>query len=74
MPNELRNQAARIEIEDGQSAGAVLLVDERWRRRPVGIAAPPNAAGSAAAQREPFTSNARWRRSPRSGAVTRPIC
>ncbi len=45
MPNELRNQAARVEVEDGQSAGAVLLVDERWRRRPVGIAAPPNPGG-----------------------------
>jgi Domain of unknown function (DUF4159)/Aerotolerance regulator N-terminal len=45
MPNELRNQTTRIEVEDGQSAGTVLLVDERWRRRPVGIAAPPNADG-----------------------------
>jgi hypothetical protein len=45
MPNELRNQTTRIEVEDGQSAGAVLLVDERWRRRPIGIAAPPNAEG-----------------------------
>jgi hypothetical protein len=45
MPSELRNRAARIEIEGDQSAGSVLLVDERWRRRPVGIAAPPNAGG-----------------------------
>jgi hypothetical protein len=45
MPNELRNEATRIEIEGGQSAGSVVLVDERWRRRPVGIAAPVNAAG-----------------------------
>ncbi len=45
MPNELRNQAARIEIEGAQSAGAVVLVDERWRRRPVGIAAAANAGG-----------------------------
>jgi Domain of unknown function (DUF4159)/Aerotolerance regulator N-terminal len=45
MPNELRNQTTRIEVEDGQSAGAVLLVDERWRRRPVGVAAPPSASG-----------------------------
>ena len=45
MPNELRNQAARIEVEGAQSAGAVVLVDERWRRRPVGIAAAANAAG-----------------------------
>ncbi len=45
MPNELRNQTARIEIEGQQSAGAVVLVDERWRRRPVGIAAATNADG-----------------------------
>jgi len=42
MPSELRNRAARIEIEGEQSAGSVLLVDERWRRRPVGIAAATN--------------------------------
>jgi len=45
MPTELRNRLARIEIEGDQSAGAVLLTDERWRRRPVGIAVPPNTAG-----------------------------
>ena len=32
----------RIDIEGDQSAGATLLVDERWRRRPVGIAASAN--------------------------------
>jgi hypothetical protein len=37
MPGELRNQATRAEIEGSASAGAVLLLDERWRRRPVGI-------------------------------------
>ena len=35
----------RIEIEGDQSAGSVLLIDERWRRRPVGIVAAPNAKG-----------------------------
>jgi hypothetical protein len=45
MPSELRNQATRIEIEDAQSAGAVLLVDERWRRRPVGIVGSANGSG-----------------------------
>jgi uncharacterized protein DUF4159/aerotolerance regulator-like protein len=45
MPAELRNRVTRIEIEGEESAGAVLLVDERWRRRPVGIAAAPNLAG-----------------------------
>jgi Domain of unknown function (DUF4159)/Aerotolerance regulator N-terminal len=45
LPTELRNRVARIEIEGEDSAGAVLLVDERWRRRPVGIAAASNTAG-----------------------------
>jgi hypothetical protein len=39
MPSELRNRAAAIEIEGETSAGAVLLLDERWRRRPVGVVA-----------------------------------
>jgi hypothetical protein len=37
VPLELRNRATRLEIEGGQSAGSVFLLDERWRRRPVGI-------------------------------------
>ena len=45
MPGELRNRMTRIEIEGDQSAGSVLLIDERWRRRPVGIVAAPNAKG-----------------------------
>ncbi|HEX5454678.1 MAG TPA: DUF4159 domain-containing protein, partial [Stellaceae bacterium] len=43
MPTELRNRVARIEIEGEQSAGGVLLIDERWRRRPVGIATSRSA-------------------------------
>ncbi len=42
MPSELRNRITRIDIEGENSAGGTLLVDERWRRRPVGIAASPN--------------------------------
>jgi hypothetical protein len=45
MPAELRNRMSRIEIEGNESAGAVLLTDERWRRRPVGIAVAANAGG-----------------------------
>ena len=41
MPVELRNRATSILIEGETSAGATLLLDERWRRRPVGVAAPP---------------------------------
>ncbi len=39
MPSELRNRATAIQIEGEASAGAVLLLDERWRRRPVGVVA-----------------------------------
>jgi hypothetical protein len=42
LPSELRNRISRIEIEGDQSAGSVLLIDERWRRRPVGIVAAAN--------------------------------
>jgi hypothetical protein len=45
MPSELRNRVARIEVEGDQSAASVLLIDERWRRRPVGIVAAPNVSG-----------------------------
>ncbi|HTV45859.1 MAG TPA: DUF4159 domain-containing protein [Stellaceae bacterium] len=45
MPSELRNEVTRIEVEGGNSAGAVLLTDERWRRRPVGIVGPPDSNG-----------------------------
>src|SRR5215472_17203505 len=45
MPSELRNRMTRIEVGGDQSAGSVLLIDERWRRRPVGIVAAANAKG-----------------------------
>ena len=37
LPTELRNRVARLELEGEASAGAVVLLDERWRRRPVGM-------------------------------------
>ncbi len=37
LPVEIRNDIARIEIEGEHSAGAVQLLDKRWRRRTVGI-------------------------------------
>ena len=46
LPAEMRNRAVRAEIEGEGDAGGVLLLDERWRRRPVGIAAT-GAEGSA---------------------------
>ncbi len=37
LPVEIRNDIARIEIEGERSAGAVQLLDKRWRRRTVGV-------------------------------------
>jgi len=37
LPVEIRNDIARIEISGERSAGAVQLLDKRWRRRTVGI-------------------------------------
>jgi Domain of unknown function (DUF4159)/Aerotolerance regulator N-terminal len=37
VPAELRNRIARIDIEGETSAGATVLIDERWARRPVGL-------------------------------------
>jgi len=37
LPVEIRNDIARLEIMGERSAGAVQLLDKRWRRRTVGI-------------------------------------
>jgi hypothetical protein len=37
LPAEARNRLSRLHIEGEASAGAVILLDERWRRRPVGL-------------------------------------
>ena len=37
LPVEIRNKVTHMEIENENSAGATALVDERWRRRPVGL-------------------------------------
>ncbi|HEV2162870.1 MAG TPA: DUF4159 domain-containing protein [Stellaceae bacterium] len=44
MPTELRNRVASIAIENEASAGAALLLDEGWKRRPVGIVAHRDTA------------------------------
>ncbi len=64
-PTELRNRIARLDIEGQGSAGAAALLDERFRRRPVGIIGEqPTAAGQPLLQEvyyleralEPFVS------------------
>ena len=37
MPVEIRNDIARLEIAGERSAGAVALLDKRWRRRSIGV-------------------------------------
>ena len=49
LPTELRNQLARLEIEQQPSAGSVQLLDDRWRRRPVGL-----VSGGAVETRQPL--------------------
>jgi len=44
LPTELRNRLARLDIEDEAGAGAVLLLDESWKRRVVGLVGDDNAS------------------------------
>jgi hypothetical protein len=37
LPTELRNDIVRLEIAGEETAGAVQLLDERWRRRRIGL-------------------------------------
>jgi hypothetical protein len=37
LPAEMTNRIASLEIENESTAGATVLIDERWRRRPVGL-------------------------------------
>lgn len=45
LPTELLNKLQRLEIEDAGTAAAVVLMDERWRRRPVGLMSGAGASG-----------------------------
>lgn len=47
LPLEVRNRLVRAEIEQGASAGTIVLLDERWRRRPVGVVSGDSAENQA---------------------------
>jgi Domain of unknown function (DUF4159)/Aerotolerance regulator N-terminal len=49
LPPELRNRLNRLVLEGPPGAGAVVLLDERWRRRPVGL-----LSGDLASAETPF--------------------
>ncbi|HEX4507223.1 MAG TPA: DUF4159 domain-containing protein [Alphaproteobacteria bacterium] len=40
LPAEVRNQIARIDLAGAHGVGGTVLLDERWRRRPVAILTP----------------------------------
>ena len=46
LPVEIRNDVARLEIAGERSAGAVQLLDKRWRRRTVGVVSGSTADSS----------------------------
>ncbi len=54
LPLDVRNRIARVNLEGNHGIGGVLLFDERWRRRTVGIAGPPGAAAAQPLLAEPY--------------------
>ena len=51
LPTEMRNRIARLEIENEPTAAAVVLLDRRWKRPPVGL-----VAGGDIENRQPLLS------------------
>jgi hypothetical protein len=51
LPVELRNQIVRLETSGEETAGAVQLLDERWRRRTIGL-----LSGASAETAQPLLS------------------
>ena len=46
LPLEMSNRIARFELEPRRAVGGVVLLDERWRRRVVGLVGEPAARAS----------------------------
>jgi hypothetical protein len=49
LPTELRNEVGRIAVKDERNAAAVFLMDDRWRRKTVGL-----MSGTTAEMAEPL--------------------
>ena len=72
LPPELRNRLGRLVLEGQSSAGAVLLLDERWRRRPVGLLAGGLPSGDFTTAGTPLTGQLYYlRRALEAGAEIR---
>ena len=69
LPVEIRNDVARLEIVGERSAGAVQLLDKRWRRRTIGIVSGSDRRSLATADRRRLIIfRARSTRLPTSGS------
>ncbi|MFP6709008.1 MAG: DUF4159 domain-containing protein [Alphaproteobacteria bacterium] len=53
LPGELRNRTLHLELAGAGSAAARMLLDERWRRRPVGLV----SGGGVEERSQPLLSN-----------------
>ena len=79
LPPELRNQVVRIDLDGVTSAGAVALLDERFRRRPVGLLPGIEEAADAPLIGDLFyldralSPYAEVRRGPVEGLLKRPL-
>jgi hypothetical protein len=51
LPTELRNEVGRIALKDERNAAAVFLMDDRWRRKTVGL-----MSGASSEMSEPLLS------------------
>ena len=72
LPPELRNRLDRLVLEGPPSAASVVLLDERWRRRPVGL-----LAGDETTAETPFSGplyylHRRWGRTPSCAPASLP--
>ena len=54
LPLDLRNRIARLELTGEHGVGGVLLFDERWRRRTVGIVGDPAGSSDQPLLAEPY--------------------
>ncbi len=65
-PSEILNRVERLQIGSGAHAGSVVLLDQRWRRRPVGIIDIDGAAAAA----QPLLSNSYYIERALEGSTT----
>ncbi len=78
LPPEIRNEISRLLLEGPPSAGSVMLLDERWRRRPVGLLAEQEGAntpliGSLFYPRRALTPFTELREGTLSELLSRPV-